>query len=106
MTPYELLLASLSSCMVMTMRMYADRKQWPLDGAGVYLRTAPTSDPDLEVRIVGTPKGITKIERRIELAGPLDDAQRARLIEIADRCPVKRTLEGGIHVVPFAAAAG
>lgn len=101
MTPYELLLASLSSCMVMTMRMYADRKQWPLDGAEVRLRTAPSHDPDKQVRTEGT-KGITRIERRIILAGPLTEEQKARIIEIADRCPVKRTLEGGIQVVSAA----
>jgi len=98
MTPYELLLASLSSCMAMTMRMYADHKQWPLEGAVVQLRTAPSRDPDKDVRESGA-TSVTCIERQIELAGPLTDEQRTRIIEIADRCPIKRNLEAGIEVV-------
>ena len=97
-TPYELLLASLSACMVMTMRMYAERKQWPLEGATVQLRTAPSRDPDREVRTTGA-RGVTRIERHIELTGALSEEQRTRLVEIADRCPVKRNLEAGIQVV-------
>lgn len=98
MTPYELLLASLSSCMAMTMRMYANRKGWPLEGAFVQLRTAPTRDPDREVRIKGA-GSVTRIERRIELTGPLSSEQRARLVEMADRCPIKRNLEAGLEVI-------
>ena len=98
MTPYELLLASLSSCMAMTMRMYADHKGWPLEKATVQLRTAPSRDPDTDVRTSGA-RSFTRIERHIELAGALTDEQRARIIEIADRCPVKRNLEAGIQVI-------
>ena len=98
MTPYELLLASLSSCMAMTMRMYANRKGWPLEGAYIRLRTAPTRDPDREVRIAGA-KGVTRIERRIDLTGALTEAQHDRLVEIADRCPIKRNLEAGLEVI-------
>lgn len=98
MTPYELLLASLSSCMAMTMRMYADHKGWPLEGATVRLRTAPTPDPDKAVLVSG-PESVTRIERHVELTGPLTEEQRARIIEIGDRCPVKRNLEAGIQVV-------
>jgi putative redox protein len=98
MTPYELLLASLSSCMAITMRMYANRKGWPFEKAYDQLRTAPSRDPDREVRIAGV-RNITRIERRIELAGPLAEEQRNRLLEIADRCPIKRNLEAGLEVV-------
>lgn len=98
MTPYELLLASLSSCMALTMRMYADHKGWPLQGAVVQLRTAPSRNPDADVRSSGA-KSVTRIERHIELAGELTDEQRARIIEMADRCPIKRNLEAGIEVV-------
>lgn len=98
MTPYELLLASLSSCMAMTMRMYANRKGWPLEGAYIQLRTAPTRDPDREVRIAGASR-VTRIERRIELTGALTAEQQARLVEIADRCPIKRNLEAGLEVI-------
>jgi putative redox protein len=98
MTPYELLLASLSSCMAITMRMYANRKGWPLEEARIQLRTAPSRDPDREVRIAGV-RSVTRIERRIELTGPLAEEQRQRLLEIADRCPIKRNLEVGLEVV-------
>ena len=98
MTPYELLLASLSSCMALTMRMYADRKAWPLEGASIHLRTAPAREPDHEVLRAGALR-VTRIERRIELHGALSDDQRARLVEIADRCPIKRNLEAGLEVV-------
>ena len=101
MTPYELLLASLSSCMAMTMRMYSDRKGWPLETVTVQLRTAPARDADSEVRVSGA-KSVTRIERHVELAGPLTDEQRARIIEIGDRCPVKRNLEAGIQVIEAA----
>ena len=82
MTPYELLLASLSSCMALTMRMYADHKGWPLQGAVVQLRTAPSRNPDADVRSSGA-KSVTRIERHIELAGELTDEQRALLYEVA-----------------------
>ena len=98
MTPYELLLASLSTCMAITMRMYANRKGWPLEEAHIQLRTAPSRDPDREVRIAGV-RNVTRIERRIELTGPLAEEQRQRLLEIADRCPIKRNLEAGLEVV-------
>jgi putative redox protein len=98
MTPYELLLASLSSCMAITMRMYADRKGWPLEEAYIRLRTAPSTDPDRDVRIAGV-RNVTRIERRIALTGPLAEEQRRRLVEIADRCPIKRNLEAGLEVV-------
>lgn len=96
-TPYELLLGALSSCMAMTLRMYADRKGWPLESVRVHLRTerAHAKDcADCERNEVGMPY----IARRIELAGPLDEEQRRRLHQIADRCPVKQTLERGVRV--------
>ena len=98
MTPYELLLASLSSCMAMTMRMYADRKGWVLEEASIQLRTAPSREPDREVRTAGA-TAVTRIERRIVMTGTLTAEQRERLVEIADRCPVKRNLEAGLEVV-------
>ena len=98
MTPYELLLASLGSCMALTLRMYADRKGWPLEGASVHLRTSPAREPDRRVLAEGAQQ-VTRIERRIELHGTLTDEQRSRLLEIADRCPIKRNLEAGLQVV-------
>ncbi len=99
MTPYELLLASLSSCMAITMRMYASRKGWPLEGASVHLRTAPAREPDHEVMASGA-RRVTRIERRIELRGTLTAEQHSRLIDIADRCPIKRNLEAALQVIP------
>jgi putative redox protein len=98
-TPYELLLGALSSCMAMTLRMYADRKKWPLQSVTIQLRTDRAHEKDCEqceTAEVGPPR----IARRIELAGPLTDEQRTRLLQIADRCPVKQTLERGLKVEP------
>ena len=96
-TPYEHLLAALSGCTLMTLRMYADRKGWPLESATVQLRSARSHQHDCET--CATEKvGIGHIERRIVLSGPLTDEQRDRLLGIAERCPIKQTLERGIHV--------
>lgn len=96
-TPYEYLLTAMGSCMVMTLRLYADRKGWPLESATVYLRSGRTHQKDCE-DCMTQKVGIGLIDRRIELTGPLTDEQRARILEIADRCPVKQTLERGIMV--------
>jgi putative redox protein len=103
-TPYELLLGALGGCMSMTLRMYADRKGWPLEGVEVRLRTARSHELDCEHCATET-VGITRIEREVELSGPLSEEQRARLLAIADRCPVKQTLERGIRVVDTAQGA-
>jgi putative redox protein len=101
-TPYELLLASLAGCTAMTLRMYADRKQWPLESAVVWLRQARSHEVDCQ-ECVSKPVGMGVIERRVELVGPLSDEQKVRLLEIADRCPVKQTLERGIRIFPGSA---
>jgi putative redox protein len=96
-TPYEYLLGALGGCMAMTLRMYADRKGWPLEGAEVRLRTAPSHLRDCE-QCEREDVGVTRIERQVELAGPLTEEQRRRLMQIADRCPVKQTLERGLRI--------
>ena len=97
-TPYEHLLAALGGCMAITLRMYADRKRWPLEDVRVQLRTARVHEVDCES--CATEKvDIGRIERRLELGGALTDEQRHRLRLIADRCPVKQSLVGGIHMV-------
>ena len=101
-TPYEILLGALGSCMAMTLRMYADRKRWPLHGATIYLRTERAHQQDCE-HCDTEEVGLPRIARRIELAGPLSDEQRKRLLQIADRCPVKQTLERGLRVEPVSA---
>lgn len=97
-TPYEYLLGALSSCMAMTLRMYADRKGWPLEGVDVRMRTSRSHEPDCE-RCDTHTVGITRIERQVELSGPLTDEQRHRLLHIAEHCPVKQTLARAIQVV-------
>ena len=96
-TPYEYLLAALGGCTAMTLRMYANRKGWPLEGVEVGLRTARSHVADC-VNCESSEVGITRLERTIQLKGPLSDEQRVRLMQIADRCPVKQTLERGFHV--------
>jgi len=92
-SPYELVGAGLGACTSMTLRLYADRKGWPLTRSRVAVR---------HDKVAGqTPADV--FTRRIALEGPLDAEQTAKLMEIADKCPVHRTLEGGSRVVtePF-----
>jgi putative redox protein len=64
----------------------------------VHLRTSPAREPDRQVLADGA-RQVTRIERRVELQGALSEEQRGRLMEIADRCPIKRNLEAGLQVV-------
>lgn len=96
-TPYELLLAALGACTSMTLRLYADHKKLPLEGVSVRLQHAKIHAADCLT--CATKEGkLDRIERVIELVGPLTEEQRQRLLEIANRCPVHRTLESEIYV--------
>ncbi|MBA2534184.1 MAG: OsmC family protein [Rubrobacter sp.] len=96
-TPYDYLLAALGSCAAMTVRMYADRKGWPLESVTVRLGHDRIHARDCEE--CETEEGrIDRIEREIELSGSLDDAQRQKLIEIAEKCPVHRTLTSEVLI--------
>ncbi len=95
--PYQMLSAGLGACTVMTVSMYAKRKGWPLDKASVTLEHRKVK---VEGAGPGTPsRMVDRIERRLRLEGALDEEQRARLLGIADRCPVHRTLLSGSEIV-------
>ena len=96
-TPYDFLLGAIGACTAMTLRMYATRKGWPLGQVVVRLRHGRSYGADCE-QCESRKTGIEHIEREVELDGALSDEQRARLMGIADRCPVKQTLESGIRV--------
>ena len=96
-TPYDLLLASLGACTSMTVRMYADRKSWPLDRVRVTLQHSRIHAEDCAE--CETTKGwIDHIDLDVELAGDLDDTQRQRLLQIAERCPVHQTRTSEVDI--------
>jgi putative redox protein len=98
MNPYELLLASLGACTSMTMKMYAERKGIPLEDVVVELQHEKIHAKDCAECETKSGK-IDKIFKKIELTGQLSDEQKDRLLEIAEKCPVKRTLKSEIIVV-------
>jgi len=84
-TPFSLLLSSLGACTSITLKMYAGRKDWPLEGVRVALT--------METGASGT-----TIDRQIALEGPLTDEQRERLLQIANACPVHKVLTGSVTI--------
>jgi len=98
--PYELLLAALGACTAMTLQIYARRKQWPLEKVEVSLSHDRIHAHDCEECLTKEGK-ITRIERYISLTGALSDERKGRLLEIAQRCPVHRTLTSEISIKDY-----
>ena len=96
-SPYELLTAALGACTAMTLRMYADHKKWPLEEVDVQLRHRKIHAKDC-VECEDKTGKVDLIERDIELVGELSDEQRQRLLEIADKCPVHKTLHAEVKI--------
>jgi len=84
--PHELLEAALASCTIITVQMYANRKQWPLEAT------------DVTVHVSSETKAASTIERTIKFRGALNDEQRQRLFEIANACPIHRLLQSNIAI--------
>ncbi len=83
--PYDFLCTALGACTTMTLQMYAKRKQWPLEGVSVTVRHAKVDNDDT-------------MEREVKLTGKLDEEQRTRLLDVANKCPVHKTLAPAVKV--------
>src|SRR5204862_2838822 len=96
-TPYDLLLAALGSCTSMTIGLYARKRKWPLENISVSLRHSKIHAQDCEE--CETKEGrIDRIEMEIHLDGALSDEQRAKLMEVAGKCPIHQTLTHEINI--------
>jgi putative redox protein len=93
-TPYELLLGALGACTAITLRLYAARHNWPLEEVEVRLEHDRVHASDCEnCENPNSLAFLDRITKRVELRGALTEEQRSRLLDIAERCPVKRTLQ-------------
>ncbi len=97
-TPYDLLLAALGTCTAMTMKMYADRKGMAFEGTTIHVTHERNHEEDLGHEMEEDGMEVQALHRAIEIHGDLSDEERVKLIAIADKCPVHKTLEGHLHI--------
>ncbi len=97
-TPYDLLLAALGTCTAMTMKMYADRKGMAFEGTTIHVTHERNHEEDLGHEMEEDGMEVQALHRAIEIHGDLSDEERVKLIVIADKCPVHKTLEGHLHI--------
>ncbi|MBO6605750.1 alpha/beta fold hydrolase [Psychroserpens sp.] len=96
-SPYDFLSASLAACTVMTLKLYAERKKWDLQEIYAYITYSKKHSDDLMLDI-DEPRRIDHLQKKLSFVGNLDDSQKARLKEIASRCPVHRTLQSEVII--------
>jgi len=96
--PYDLLLAALGSCMSMTIALYARGKKWPLENVVIRLRHSRTYARDCADCVVRDDTLLDRIETQVQLSGALAPEQESKLMEVAHKCPVHRTLKSTISI--------
>ena len=97
-TPYDLLLSALGACTAITLRLYASRKQWPLEGIEVRLRHGRVHEQDCE-KCEDPGHMLEQVDKELRLLGPLTPEQRKRLEIISSKCPVQKTLQASLRIV-------
>jgi uncharacterized OsmC-like protein len=98
-TPYDLLLGALGACTSMTLRLYADRRKWPLEGTVIRLSHHRIHKEDcVDCEKKDSDATLERVERTLELQGPLTEEQREKLLLVAEHCPVHKTLKKGLEV--------
>ena len=96
--PYDLMLAALGSCMSMTIALYARAKQWPLETVVIRLRHSRVYAKDCAECVIRDDTLLDRIDTEVKLTGPLTAEQERKLMEVAQRCPVHRTLKSEINI--------
>ena len=96
--PYDLMLAALGSCMSMTIALYARAKQWPLETVVIRLRHSRIYAKDCAECVIRDDTLLDRIDTEVKLTGPLTAEQERKLMEVAHRCPVHRTLKSEINI--------